>query len=164
MRELELKLKSTINRELELYRDVLELAKRKTEILKASSVAELELLTLEERACVEEINKIEMEREKTVRGLADSLGVNERLDLSAMSKHFSEEGRAEFETLKNEFADIIESLKSVNKLNETLIKDSLEYIDFSLNIMTSATAGGSYSQSADDTQSTNKKNLFDFKA
>lgn len=164
MRELEIKLKETMEKELEAYRAILELAKRKTEILKESKVTELELLTLDERAKVEEINSIEGEREHIARGLADSLGVNERLDLSTMSQYFTEEGRAEFSEIKSDFVETIEELKRVNSLNETLIKDSLEYIDFSLNIMTSATVGGGYSQKADDAQSTSKKNLFDFKA
>lgn len=164
MRELEIKLKETMNRELEAYIEILELAKRKTEILKDSKVTELELLTLDERAKVEEINSIGAERESIARGLADSLGVNERLDLSTMSQYFTDEGQLEFSEIRSDFVDTIEELKKVNSLNETLIKDSLEYIDFSLNIMTSATVGGGYSQNADNSGGESKKNLFDFKA
>lgn len=166
MRELEVELKEIMERELSLYRELLSLAKQKTEILKASKLTELELLTLDERDSVEKIGIIDAKRENVVRGLAKCLGINERLDLSAMSKYFTEEGQSEFEGIKAEFNETIEELKKVNGLNETLIKDSLEYIDFSLNLVTSATVEGNYSgnlKNAENT-STSKKNLFDFKA
>lgn len=164
MRELEVELKEVMETELSMYREVLSLAKQKTEILKASKLTELELLTLDERDNVEKIGIIAAKRENVVRGLAKCLGINERLDLSAMSKYFTAEGQSEFKEIRAEFNETIEELKKANSLNETLIKDSLEYIDFSLNVITSATAGGGYSQKADDIQSRSKKNLFDFKA
>jgi hypothetical protein len=165
MRENEIKLKEILSQELDLYEQTLELAKRKTEVLKESKLTELELITLEEREKVEKISRIDREREEIVKGLAESLGVNERLDLSTMSENFTEEAKEGFLKLKEEFKVTIEKLKQVNSLNDTLIKDSLEYIDFSLNIMSAATVDGNYSGSLnDERENTNKRSLFDLKA
>lgn len=166
MREKEIELKHILERELSLYETMLSLAKRKTEILKESDIRELELLSAEESEKLEEIRLEEVKRESAVKSLAESLSLDYRLDLSKMSEYFSLDGKAEFKEIRETFKSVIDFLKDVNALNDTLIKDSLEYIDFSLNVISSASVDGSYGRNFDGAENTNtsKKSLFDFKA
>lgn len=165
MRELELQLKQVLQSELELYGRILEIARRKTEILKKSKVKELELLTLDERDMVLEAGNLEDRRELVIKKLARTLNLDSKLDLASMSEKFTEVGRAEFIELRARLKAAIAELKQANELNNMLLKDSLDYIDFSLNLMTATTVegnyGGDFSEPKANTQSTQ---LFDFKA
>lgn len=66
-------------------------------------------------------------------------------------------------SIRNKIIGLVEHLKKVNDMNSNLIKNSLEYIDFSINLMTSVTnAGGKYGNDGKEGK-IERKSLFDVK-
>lgn len=67
------------------------------------------------------------------------------------------------EKCKNSIISIVEELKEVNKINSELINNSLEYINFSINLMTSVSEHGTKYGNNGKEGNVERRSLFDVK-
>ena len=76
-------------------------------------------------------------------------------------EHVGENQVDKLKSIQGKMKSTISSLKAVNQLNLNLIKNSLEYIDFSINLVTAAsTVNNSYGNSG-QVKSPDKRSFFD---
>lgn len=128
-----------LNEEANVYEKILQLSRDKTNIVVEGKVAELEKITKAEQTLVAKMGKLEILRESCVGDLAEQLNIkSSELTISELSKHLNEENAKKLIEYKNRMENILTELKKVNEANSKLIKNSLDYIDFSLNILSAA--------------------------
>ncbi len=159
-------LKQVLNSELELYKSLLDITVKKTDIIMEGRIKELDSITQLEQSFIIKIGKYEDTREKVVRKIASKLDVSidtSEISISKILNHIEDEDSRELDNLKNQIIIVLEKLKEKNTLNSMLIKDSLEYINFNLNILTDSDNESTYSNSADKGKVKQSKNLFDAK-
>ncbi|MGE5614013.1 MAG: flagellar protein FlgN [Bacillota bacterium] len=156
------KLLEVLNKESAIYEGILKLSKEKTDAIVAGKVSELERITKLEQSIILKLGKLERERESIVESIAAGLG--KKAAEITLTDIISVMPGAEAKKLKEYqegFAKLLEKLRGANMLNSKLIRNSLEYIDFSINILAGAGAEGNYSNIGGS--EVLKKNFFDMK-
>ena len=127
-----------LEKESALYRDILDLSRHKTSTIVEGKVSQLEQLTGVEQKLLLNVGGLEQQRE-VVDQLARLLGIPaDELNISVAVEQAEDELKEKLIALKDEIENTLKDLKEVNDLNSELIKKSLEYIDFSINLI----AGG----------------------
>ncbi|NLV37415.1 MAG: flagellar protein FlgN [Clostridiaceae bacterium] len=156
------KLIEILNKEVAVYEGVLKLAKNKTDVIIAGKVSELEGITKLEQSSIITLSKLEEEREVLVGQLATELNIEpSELTLKILIKQLAKEQSKKLKSSIDVLPKIFNDLRNVNDLNSKLIRSSLDYIDFSMNVLTSTGSTGNYGVSGQSEDS--KKNFFDLK-
>lgn len=148
-----------------IYKDILELANKKTNMIAEENIAEIEKISKQEEQYIKEAKLLEYKREDKISEIEKSLVKEKINDISILLQHISDEKlKEQLSYTRDEFTKVINELKSVNSMNNILIQDALEYISLSLNIMSGATAEGTYGKNPQNIEpQTLHKNMFDFK-
>lgn len=158
------KLVEILDRENEIYETLYKLSNNKTELISGGKVQELEKIVKVEQTLVIKISKLEEQREKIVGELCTVLGLKpEAVTISELSAKLGDDKSTLLKECKDRMLKIINKLKDTNELNSRLIKNSLEYIDFSINMMTSIDNVNNSYGSSGFVGDTSKRNLFDIK-
>jgi len=117
----------------EIYRELLALSEKKTDVLVKGDVKALEEITEVEQEMILKLGRIESERMEIVESLCGGETTAEKLkDILPADK------KKEFESIVEELKGILLKLQRSNEVNEKLIRGALEYINFSIELMTSA--------------------------
>lgn len=158
------KLAEVLNKENEIYETLYKLSNNKTELITAGKVQELENIVKIEQTLVIKIAKFEEEREKVVGELCGVLGMRpEDVTISELAFRLGDGKATLLKECKDKMLNNINKLKNTNDLNSRLIKNSLEYIDFSINMMTSIDTVNNNYGSSGFVGDSKKRNLFDVK-
>lgn len=156
-----------LTKEHSYYKDMLELSKSKKSIVIEGKVAELDKIVKLEQNMIFNIGQLERKREEEVAKLSRALNLNsEQITISELTKVLRPELKKELENIQNKLQETFSELKTVNDVNGQLIEQSLEYIDYSINMITSSsTPAGSLYDDINDKSSgkQGKKHLFDTK-
>ncbi|HHV59489.1 MAG TPA: flagellar protein FlgN [Clostridiaceae bacterium] len=152
-----------LEEEFKVYSGLLEIAKKKKQIIVDGKVKELEQLVKVEQTCIIHAGKLERQREDIVAELCKEMGIDcNDATISGISNKIGREYSEKLEKGRQNLIKTIESLKTENALNARLIKNSLDYIDFSLNLMASLGSDGSYLKSG-EVNEPGKRNILDLK-
>lgn len=160
------KLLEVLNKESAIYEGILKLSKEKTDAIVAGKISELENITRLEQSIILKLGKLEGERESIVENLASGLNIKATdITLTNLINMLPEDEAKKLKNYQEGFAEILEKLREANMLNSKLIRNSLEYIDFSINILAGAGVEGNYGNSGNSGGSNGvlKKNFFDVK-
>lgn len=153
-----------LNQEYEIYKEVLEIAKKKRQIIVEGKIKDLDDITSKEQAMILSIGKLENIRQSILKNIAKELEIDEVENISQLSKHLDTKSKEEVLAIREKFDDILNTIRDKNDLNNKLIKQSLEYIEFNKNLLTSLeNQGSTYGSSANEKDVNIKKNLFDAK-
>ncbi|MHB8064216.1 MAG: flagellar protein FlgN [Ruminiclostridium sp.] len=157
-------LTDVLNQENEIYDTLSKISNNKTNLIVGGKVNELESIVKVEQSLIIKISKLEDQREKIVDKLCSLLGKKpEEITISGLAEQLGQNESDELKACQDKMVNNIKNLKNANDLNSKLIKSSLEYIDFSINMMTSIdTMNNSYGSSG-HSGDTKKRNLFDVK-
>lgn len=140
------KLLDVLNKESAIYEGILKLSKEKTDAIVAGKISELERITSLEQSIILKLGKLDRERESIVEKMASGLGMKAAdITLTDIINALPKAGAEKFKDYRAKFSKLLEDLRGANKLNSKLIQNSLEYIDFSINILAGAGAEGNYS-------------------
>ncbi|WP_069650370.1 flagellar protein FlgN [Caloranaerobacter ferrireducens] len=156
-------LKEILLQELNLYKHMLELSIDKTEIITSGQVRELDKMTQKEQALILKAGKLEDIREDILSKIQEKLKLKKIQSISKLADYLSEEQKKEIEDIKQQLIDVLNSLKERNTLNSTLIKDSLEYINLNVSLLTNALSGSTYSDKVNKDDVVQSKSIFDAK-
>ncbi len=139
------KLIEILEKESGLYKDILELSRHKTNTIVEGKVAELEQITRVEQKMLLNIGGLEQQREDAVNQLARSLNVPaDQLSIDLAIDKVGADLKERLVALKDDIAAQLKELKQVNDLNSQLIEKSLEYIDFSINLIAGSPSDVTY--------------------
>jgi hypothetical protein len=163
MRELVSTLILTLEKEDQIYNEVLNLAKEKKRTLVDGNMKELESITQKEQQYVLSLVKIEEAREKIVRSLLKELGVSSVENITELVGYLDSEERLAVEGVKRTLQHTIKFVDIENEFNQKLIQQSLELLELNMEVITDySSTGTNYEESGSD-QMKEKKSIFDAK-
>jgi len=158
------KLIDILEQENRIYSDILNISKNKTDIIVKGKVSDLENIVKLEQSYVIRIDKLENERQETVEKLARELELDEEdINISGIIKKLDQENAQRLNACRESIMNTLEELKSLNELNSKLIKNSLEYIDFSINLLASADSPVNNYSNSGKVNDSKKRSFLDMK-
>lgn len=164
MKEMIDNLIKILNEEAKIYEDILKISKNKTDVIVKGKVSELENITNIEQSLVFKMGKLENMRESLIIELAKQLGIsNDQMNVSKISKYLDNDQAQRLKAFNDKITSTVKELRDSNELNSRLIKNSLEYINFSINVLSSADTGENNYGHSGVVSEGKKKNFFDVK-
>lgn len=153
-----------LDKEAEIYEKLLEISERKTKIIVESKVAELESIVKEEQDHIAEIAKLEEERESLVQSAAESTGKDAKeLNITELVSMLPDDEAAKLKNSSRNISMILNNLKNINEINGKLIKNALEYINFSINLLSGSSVSVSNYENTGDLKGQKSRSMFDLK-
>ncbi len=155
-----------LNKEYSYYADILELSKSKKKIIIEGKVAELDKIVKLEQDMIFNIGQLERKREEELSKLCKAFDMDStKVTISDLTKVLQPESRKKLEDIQGKLEDIFSELKTVNDINGQLIEQSIEYIDYSINLFTGSgmETGSLYEDLGKNKSKQGKKNIFDTK-
>jgi len=154
-----------LEKEYHLYGTLLELSKKKMRIIADSDIAELEKMVEMEEQLIFELKSLEDKREDLVSDFARRYGISSKdVTVSYLILQAKGEIKAKLEQLQDGLYGIIEEQKQINQLNERLIKNNLDFINFSIGLITGRNQAGSIYSKTGETGVRQGRSLIDKKA
>lgn len=158
------KLTEILDKEAAIYEALLKLSREKTDLIVQGKVTELESITKVEQSMILQLARLEENREKLVEKLSEELGMDtENITVSELERVLPKDQSEDLAECQNKLTGIFKDLKNSNDLNARLIKNSLDYIDFSVNILSNAGSSGDLYGKSGQSNDPGKRNLFDVK-
>lgn len=153
-----------LDKEKNIYESILKLSIDKKDVIVSGKVSELEGMTRLEQSIILKLGKLEEEREELAGELAAALKIKpSEITLSGIVKLVPEKLGSRLKYCQESLLKTVSDIRNTNTLNSKLIRNSLDYIDFSINILTNAgVSGNSYSNSG-QSNDPKKRNFFDIK-
>ena len=153
-----------------VYAEIIPVAEKKTRIIVNNDLQSLNSITEEEQALIGRISKLERKRQEVIRNIGIVMNKKESelnfitiIDLLKGQEKEQEELRKLHDRLKR----TIDALKLINERNQMLIKQSIEMIDFDMNLMQSLRTSpgvGQYNTSSEVEIQGMNKGMFDAKS
>ena len=163
MRELVSTLILTLEKEEQIYNEVLALAKDKKSVLIDGKMKELEEITKKEQNYVVSLIKVEEAREKTVQQLLKELGVASVENITELVQHLDSEERLAVEKAKRTLQHTVKFVDIENEFNQKLIQQSLDLLELNMEVLTDYSSTGTNYQGSGSDQHKEKKSIFDAK-
>ena len=155
--------------EEKVYAEIIPVAEEKTRVIVNNDLQSLNSITEEEQALIGRISKLEKKRQEVIRNIGIVMNKKESelnfitiIDLLKGQEKEQEELRKLHDRLKR----TIDALKLINERNQMLIKQSIEMIDFDINLMQSLRTSpvvGQYNTSSEVEIQGMNKGMFDAK-
>ena len=130
----------TLNKENEEYGKLLELSRQKSAVIVERNIPALEKITDDEQNVMTTIGKLDAKRDQVTRDIADVINKDvETLKLSVLidllSKQPDEQRR--LSEIHDKLKVTVGNVRTINESNRQLIEQSLEMVDFDLNMIRS---------------------------
>ena len=150
----------TLNKENSEYEKLLELSKRKATVIVSRDIAALEKITDDEQTVVTTIGNLDSKRAQVTRDIADVINKDvETLKLSVLIELLSKQPNEQraLSEIHDKLKMTVENVRMINESNRQLIDQSLEMVEFDLNMiraMRQAPETNNYGRSAVSTGET----------
>lgn len=129
-----------LNTEADNLKDLVELSKEKTDVIVQNNMDELQKITELEQILTSRYQKLDRNRESLMKDMASVLNIDsENITLTALADAIKDQQEAPaLLDIMQRLATTAEQLREVNDNNRALIDYSLDYIEFSMNVIRSA--------------------------
>jgi len=128
-------LKGIIDREKALYEDIYELELKKSDAVIKRDGSFIEKICTSQELIVSEVAKLESAREKELKKKSSSLGMlhqTESLTLKQIADNYKGKSGAKLIKSGTELKTLLIKLRTLQKHNEKIIKDNMEYFEIML--------------------------------
>src|SRR5699024_10932319 len=126
------------------------------------SVEQLQMILVKERKYIQVLEQAEAERKKEVENLQQGLPLNNATITEILDHIPNNEEKKELENQTVALTEMITSLKQQEQLNQGLIKQSMQFVQISLDMMNPTIKNMNYWNKQQT--STEKRSVFDSKA
>lgn len=130
----------TMSKENDIYKELIPIADEKTRVIIKNDLEALQEITDREQRTIEKINALERRREEVIVNIGTVLSRNPgTLDMKTLMEIMKKqpEERAKLARIHDELRDTLKRLVTINDRNKVLIQQSLEMIEFNMNIIQS---------------------------
>ena len=144
----------TLNKENTEYEKLLELSRRKAAVIVARDIPALEKITDDEQTVVSAIGNLDAKRAQVTADIADVINKDvETLKLSVLIDLLSKQPQEQkaLSAVHDKLKVTVDSVRMINESNKQLIEQSLEMVEFDLNMaraMRQAPETNNYGRSA----------------
>lgn len=136
--DLVIEIINVLEEETVIYLELLSLSKEKKQFLIDGNTKEINRIVSLERSLAIEVTKLEKNREGIVWKIAKEFNLNaDELNISEISKKVGKDYDDILTKKAMRLNEILTEIKSINSVNKELVDQSLDYIGFSLNMLTS---------------------------
>ncbi len=149
-----------LKKQLELYKEILKISEDKTDIIVKDKVDELKPMVDREETLVQEYIGLEKQRIGIIKAFAESKGITKLLRIDDLCEYFPADAD-EMQKLKQEILEVTKNIKVKNAVNEELVKNSLDYLNFSIGLISGTNRGtGTYGKGGNSLEG-EARNFFD---
>ncbi len=130
----------TLNKENDEYGKLLELSKRKSGVIVSRDISALEKITDDEQSVMTDIGNLDAKRAQVTRDIADVINKDvETLKLSVLIELLAKqpEQQRALSQVHDKLKVTVDSVRQINESNRQLIDQSLEMVEFDLNMIRS---------------------------
>ena len=156
--------------EEKFYGEIIPIAEKKTQIIVNNDLQSLNSITEEEQELLGKISKLEKKRQEVIRNIGIVMNKKEsELNFVTIIELLNgqEKEQEELRKLHDKLKGTIDILSTLNERNQMLIKQSLEMIDFDINLMQSLRTSpgvGQYNIASEVEMQGMKSGMFDAKS
>ncbi len=151
----------TLNKEEEIYREILQLSKKKRAAIKEQRINELETLTSEEQGLVITLFKLEEIREKVVDLVLRENNLEFVDNVTQLMQFLPSDERKLVSDAKDRLLVLVKNVADENRFNAKLLEEKINLVNFNIELLTQISAdSGKYTKDAIDDQ-VERKNIFD---
>ncbi|MDK2807216.1 MAG: hypothetical protein PWQ94_2380 [Thermoanaerobacterium sp.] len=119
--------------EMLLYKDLLDISTKKTDVIIHGKIQELDNMTKVEGNIICKLSMLEEEREKILSGYDDT----GEITISELCKMLPEDDAKKLKKIQKEFESLLKALNDRNELNKSLLQQSIEYVNYSIGLISS---------------------------
>ncbi len=155
----------TLTEQNNIYQSLLDVASKKKVAIIENKIPNLQEFVKEENILIGRNQRLDKKRIEIFKDISMVLGKNGELSLKdIISCMKGQEGEKELTAIRENMLEILPKLKSLNDQNQELLTISMDYVDFSIN-MIRASGGNSptYYDSLGNEINTLDKKMFDAK-
>lgn len=155
----------TMQKLVALHEELVQISNHKTEEIKQGDMDKLSQLLMQERKQVQAINQAESARQKIVEDLFTQQGADDQERTMSNLLVYMEcvEDKERFERIMSSLIDIIIKLREVEKLNQDLMAQSMQFVQLSLDMLQPSIQRMNY-DGKQGVQESPKQSVFDSKA
>jgi hypothetical protein len=151
----------TLDKEAEIYRELLDLSSQKRETIKNQNIDQLEKMVNLEQGLVVSLFKLEELREKVVDKIMREEKIEFVENVTQLAQMLNDEDRNKVIDSKNKLLVLVKNVSDESRFNNKMLEDKLELINFNINLLAQTGAdSGRYDKKAVD-EDGERKNLFD---
>lgn len=126
---------TVMERLLDLHNSLLEKAYQKTKVIEKGDIDALNTLIKEEQKLLPTINKFEQVRQQVVRNFLTPFHVEEEnFTISTCLTYIDDQKKDKLAELREELLEVAQKLQKHNELNSELVKQSLQFVQMSLDM------------------------------
>ncbi|MDW7673261.1 MAG: flagellar protein FlgN, partial [Bacillota bacterium] len=142
-----------LREEVEIYRDLMMLVEKTNQALVKHNLEELNKMLDSQQLLLVQAGKFEERRQQHQQELAASLGMPAKeLTLTKLIEQVPKEKAEQLKVLQNDLVAFVDKINATNKQNEELIKDSLKYIDYTMQLFTGGEDSKTYHKKPGNTE------------
>ncbi|MDN5352591.1 MAG: hypothetical protein PWQ12_1512 [Clostridiales bacterium] len=151
----------TLEKESEIYREVLDISAKKREAIRAQRVEEIEKLTNYEQGLVVTLFKLEELRGKVVDVIMNEFDIDSVENVTELTQYMSADERASVMDAKNKLLVLVKNAVDENKFTSRLLEEKLNLISVNIELLTQVSDdSGTYDKGANN-DAYERKNIFD---
>lgn len=132
---------NVLEKENHEYNQLLSLSLDKTSVIVSDDIEKLQLIVAEEQNIIELINKLEKIREENIKDIANVLNIPQhefKLDNLIKMLEKQPKEQEELSKVRNAFKRTMKKLVKINDNNKVLLQESINMIEFELNLSRNA--------------------------
>lgn len=155
----------TLEEQANIYQSLLEIASKKKVSIIENNIDALQAFVKDENVLVGRNQRLEKKRIEFFKDISMVLGKNEDISLKEIIDNIKgQDGEKELILLREKMLGVLPKLKSINDQNQELLKMSIDYVDFSMNLIRGAGAESPtyYDLAGNEINSSDRK-MFDAK-
>ena len=126
----------TLNKESDIYTEILELSKKKREAIRANQLDELSEVTSYEQGLVVTLFKLEEIREKVVDMVMREQGIEQAENLTEIARYLNREDRERMLNAKDRLVVLVKNVSDENRFNNRVLEERLQMINLNIELMT----------------------------
>lgn len=154
----------TLDQEVDIYKEIFSISKEKTGIIVDGKVNELEKIVQSEQKLIIKITQIENQREIIIYKMSKALKLKaDEISLTTLIEMTDGPLKDKLVERQKGLNKLICDLTELNDLNSKLIRNSLDYINFSLNLFADAGSQDNNYGMDGEKSSAKSESKFDFK-
>jgi len=132
--------------QLDFYNELLEIAQQKKAFIVKNDIESMKSITGRENSLIGKLQKTELELRELVLKLAKSPSASaNELTLAELINNINEsDEKRQLNSLRKSLRASMDEVKALNEQNQKLINQSLEYMDFILNLFRNSVSGPAF--------------------
>lgn len=129
-------------KQIVLYNDLNVIGREKKNTIMQNDIETLTTMNTVENTIISKINRLEKQRIEVVKDICDVLSIkSSQFTLSHLIEVLTDEDdKKSILVVRDNLNNVLENLSEVNRVNKNLVESSLEYVNFSLNAIKSASS------------------------